>query len=146
MSNEIILPVEGYEHYETEYIDDMGFRVHAKRPKPGFTPEPEPAPADPEDYKAEKFALEAASGGRNTLLFDDLGLPRAKFNNILLEQARFTDINLKSGYFGGMTFEGSYFGNVDMKNATFENADFSGVHFRNAVFTDAVFEDCKDKE
>ena len=73
--DKIILPVEGYEHYETEYIDDLGFRVHAKRPKPGFVPEPDPAPADPDDWKAEKFALEAASGGRNTLLFDDLGLP-----------------------------------------------------------------------
>ncbi|MCF0120052.1 MAG: hypothetical protein HUJ65_00320 [Oscillospiraceae bacterium] len=71
----IILPVEGYEHYETEYIDDMGFRVHAKRPKPGYVPEPIPEPVDPEKYAAEKFALEAASGGRNTLLFDDLGLP-----------------------------------------------------------------------
>jgi hypothetical protein len=70
-----ILPVEAYEHYETAYIDDMGFRVFAKRPKPGYTPAPEPAPADPADYKAEKFALEAASGGKNTLLFDDLGLP-----------------------------------------------------------------------
>ena len=71
--NEQILPVDGYEHYETEYIDDLGFRVHAKRPKPGYVPEPEPAPADPENWKAEKFALEAASGGKNTLLFDDLG-------------------------------------------------------------------------
>jgi hypothetical protein len=78
MANEkapVILPVEAYEHYETEYIDDMGFRVFAKRPKPGATPAPEPLPADPADYKAEKFALEAASGGKNTLLFDDLGLP-----------------------------------------------------------------------
>ena len=73
--SELILPVDGYEHYETEYIDDLGFRVHAKRPKPGYVPEPEPAPADPDDWKAEKFALEAASGGKNTLLFDDLGLP-----------------------------------------------------------------------
>ena len=47
----------------------MGFRVFAKRPKPDYIPAPEPAPADPSDYKAEKFALEAASGGRNTLLF-----------------------------------------------------------------------------
>ena len=31
----VILPVEAYERYETEYIDDMGFRVFAKRPKPG---------------------------------------------------------------------------------------------------------------
>ena len=70
-----ILPVEAYEHYETEYIDDMGFRVFAKRPKQGYAPDPEPDPADPAGYKAEKFALEAASGGKNTLLFDDLGLP-----------------------------------------------------------------------
>ena len=72
---DLILPVEGYEHYETEYIDDMGFRVHAKRPKPDFVPEPVPEPADPSAWRAEKFALEAASGGKNTLLFDDLGLP-----------------------------------------------------------------------
>ena len=72
---QVIFPVEGYEHYETEYLDDLGFRVFAKRPKPGFVPEPEPEPADPAAWKAEKFALEAASGGRNTLLFDNLGLP-----------------------------------------------------------------------
>jgi len=71
----VILPVDAYEHYETEYIDDMGFRVFAKLPKPGYTPAPEPPPADPREYRAEKFALEAASGGKNTLLFDDLGLP-----------------------------------------------------------------------
>ena len=71
----IIFPPEGYEHFETEYIDDLGFRVHGKRPKPDYVPEPEPEPADPDDWKAEKFALEAASGGKNTLLFDDLGLP-----------------------------------------------------------------------
>jgi hypothetical protein len=71
----VLLPVEAYEHYETDYIDDMGFRVFAKRPKPDYVPAPEPPPADPADYKAEKFALEAASGGKNTLLFDELGLP-----------------------------------------------------------------------
>ena len=71
----VILPVEAYEHYETEYIDDMGFRVFGKRPKPGYIPAPAPPPADPADWKAEKSALEAASGGKNTLLFDDLGLP-----------------------------------------------------------------------
>ena len=75
MEQKVILPVEGYEHYETENIDDLGFRVFAKRPKPGYVPEPIPAPEDPEKYAAQKFALEAASGGRNTLLFDDLGLP-----------------------------------------------------------------------
>lgn len=72
---ELILPPEGYEHYETEYIDDLGFRLHAKRPKKDYVPEPVPEPADPEAWRAEKFALEAASGGKNTLLFDDLGLP-----------------------------------------------------------------------
>lgn len=75
MKEELILPPEGYEHYETEYMDDMGFRAFAKRPKAGFVPEAVPEPADPADYRVEKSALEAASGGRNTLLFDDLGLP-----------------------------------------------------------------------
>ena len=75
MEKNYILPVDGWEHYETEYIDDMGFRAHAKRPKPGYVPEPIPEPVDPGKYSAEKFALEAASGGRNTLIFDDLGLP-----------------------------------------------------------------------
>jgi hypothetical protein len=70
-----VLPVDAYEHYETEYIDDMGFRVFAKRPKPGYVPPPEPAPADPAQFEAARFALEAASGGKNTLLYDDLGLP-----------------------------------------------------------------------
>ncbi|NLO47097.1 MAG: hypothetical protein GX111_02060 [Clostridiales bacterium] len=70
-----IFPVDAYEHYETEYIDDMGFRVFAKRPKPDYTPVPDPPPSDPARFSAEKFALEAASGGKNTLLFDDLGLP-----------------------------------------------------------------------
>jgi hypothetical protein len=40
----VILPVDAYEHYETEYIDDMGFRVFAKRPKPGYIPLPDPPP------------------------------------------------------------------------------------------------------
>jgi hypothetical protein len=54
--------------------DDLGFqRLH--RTVKRVCPEEPPAPADPKVVEAARFALEAASGGRNTLLCDDLGRP-----------------------------------------------------------------------
>jgi hypothetical protein len=53
---------------------DLGFqrlRRHILRECPEETPKP----VAPPSYDAAKFALEAASGGKNTLLYDDLGLP-----------------------------------------------------------------------
>jgi len=70
-----IPPIEAFEAYETEYCDDFGFRVFAKKLRPDYVPQPEPEPASPQSYENAKLALEAASGGKNTLLFDDIGLP-----------------------------------------------------------------------
>jgi formylglycine-generating enzyme len=55
--------------------DDLGFqRLHrqVKRVCADYKP---PKPADTDGFDAARFALEAASGGRNTLLYDDLGMP-----------------------------------------------------------------------
>ncbi|MDR2487729.1 MAG: formylglycine-generating enzyme family protein [Clostridiales Family XIII bacterium] len=70
-----VYPPTAYEHFVTEYCDDFGFVVHGKRLKEGFVPPPVPEPCDPAVHAGAKLALEAASGGRNTLLCDDLGLP-----------------------------------------------------------------------
>ena len=61
---------------KTGVKDDIGFPVLKKigEPDPVILPE-----GDPKEIRAgfegARFALEAASGGKNTLLFDDLGLP-----------------------------------------------------------------------
>lgn len=54
---------------------DMGFQRLHRRVKRVCEEYKEPAPCDISKYDAAKFALEAASGSRNTLLFDDLGMP-----------------------------------------------------------------------
>lgn len=54
--------------------DDLGFqRLH--RTVKRVCPEQPPAPADQKAVEAARFALEAASGGRITLICDDLGRP-----------------------------------------------------------------------
>ena len=61
---------------KTGVKDDLGFPVLKKagEPEPVVLPE-----EDPEEvragYEGARFALEAVSGGKNTLLFDDLGRP-----------------------------------------------------------------------
>lgn len=54
--------------------DDMGFQRLSRRVG-RVCGDDQPAPAAPPAFDGAKFALEAASGGRNTLLYDDLGLP-----------------------------------------------------------------------
>ncbi|MDR1727823.1 MAG: SUMF1/EgtB/PvdO family nonheme iron enzyme [Acidobacteriota bacterium] len=63
--------------YEIEVgpSDDLGFQRlyrHVKRVCEDYKA---PERIDPRSFDAAKFALECASGGRNTLLFDDLGRP-----------------------------------------------------------------------
>lgn len=63
--------------YEIEVGEpcDFGFpRLH-RRVKKVCEEYKEPEPQDISKYDSAKFALEAASGGKNTLLFDDLGMP-----------------------------------------------------------------------
>jgi hypothetical protein len=52
--------------------DDLGFQRLHRHIKKAVKEE---IPAADNDYKSLKFALEAASGGRNTLISDDIGLP-----------------------------------------------------------------------
>ena len=61
---------------KTGVKDDIGFPVLKKvgEPEPVTLPEEDPA-AVRARYEPARFALEAASGGKNTLLFDDLGRP-----------------------------------------------------------------------
>ena len=61
---------------KTGVKDDIGFPVLKKvgEPEPVILPDEDPA-AVRERYEPARFALEAASGGKNTLLFDDLGRP-----------------------------------------------------------------------
>jgi hypothetical protein len=72
------------EIYKTGEQDDFGFPVLAKRDaeadgvSPGhlcFAETPDGAAFPAGDFEQAKFALEAASGGRNTLILDDVGLP-----------------------------------------------------------------------
>lgn len=60
----------------TGVVDDFGFPVLRKvgEPEAIVLPEEDPA-AVRERYEPARFMLEAASGGKNTLLFDDLGRP-----------------------------------------------------------------------
>ncbi|MBR6952099.1 MAG: SUMF1/EgtB/PvdO family nonheme iron enzyme [Oscillospiraceae bacterium] len=61
---------------KTGVKDDIGFPVLKKvgEPEPVILPEEDPVEARAR-YEGARFALEAASGGKNTLLFDDLGRP-----------------------------------------------------------------------
>ena len=61
---------------KTGVKDDIGFPVLKKvgEPEPVTLPDEDPA-AVRDRYEPARFALEAASGGKNTLLFDDLGRP-----------------------------------------------------------------------
>ena len=71
-----VYPIEAYEVYEDGAIDAQGFYNHGKRLKPGYSAPPEPKPVKPStEHEAARFAIEAISGGKNTLLYDDLGLP-----------------------------------------------------------------------
>jgi hypothetical protein len=72
------------EVYKTGEQDDFGFPVLAKRgvSADGISPEhlcfadaSDEAAFPAGDFGQAKFALEAASGGRNTLILDDVGLP-----------------------------------------------------------------------
>jgi len=60
----------------TGVVDDFGFPVLRKvgEPDPVVLPEEKPETMR-EKYEPARFMLEAASGGKNTLLFDDLGRP-----------------------------------------------------------------------
>ena len=60
---------------KTGVRDDSGFPVLKKEgePEPVVLPDGDPA-AVRAGYEPARFSLEAASGGKNTLLFDDLGL------------------------------------------------------------------------
>ena len=69
-------PIDAYEVFETGDVDSEGFRPHGKRLKPGYTAPPIPSPVAPStENEATRFAIESVSGGKNTLLYDDLGLP-----------------------------------------------------------------------
>jgi len=61
---------------KTGVTDDFGYPVLKKvgEPEPVHLPEETPEKARGR-YESSRFALEAASGGKNTLLFDDLGRP-----------------------------------------------------------------------
>jgi len=61
---------------KTGVKDDFGYPVLKKvgEPEPIVLPEEDPAEVR-QRYEGARFALEAASGGKNTLLFDDLGRP-----------------------------------------------------------------------
>ena len=61
---------------KTGQRDDLGFPVLKKvgEPEPVVLPTEDPATVRAR-YEVAKFTLEAASGGKNTLLFDDLGYP-----------------------------------------------------------------------
>ena len=78
MINELqrVYPIEAYEVFETGELDTEGFRPHGKRLKPGYAAPAEPAAAPPDaGHEAARLAIESVSGGKNTLLYDDLGLP-----------------------------------------------------------------------
>ena len=61
---------------KTGVQDEFGYPVLKKvgEPEPVVLPEEAPEVLRAR-YEGARFALEAASGGKNTLLFDDLGLP-----------------------------------------------------------------------
>ncbi len=61
---------------KTGVKDDLGFPVLKKvgEPEPVLLPKEDPKEVQ-EGFESARFALEAASGGKNTLLFDDLGRP-----------------------------------------------------------------------
>ncbi|MBR6206652.1 MAG: SUMF1/EgtB/PvdO family nonheme iron enzyme [Oscillospiraceae bacterium] len=61
---------------KTGVKDDLGFPVLKKvgEPEPVLLPQEDPKTVRA-GYESAGFALEAASGGKNTLLFDDLGRP-----------------------------------------------------------------------
>ena len=61
---------------KTGVKDDFGYPVLKKvgEPEPVVLPEEDPAEVR-KRYEGARFSLEAASGGKNTLLFDDLGRP-----------------------------------------------------------------------
>ena len=61
---------------KTGVKDDFGYPVLKKvgEPEPVILPDEDPAEVR-ERYEGARFSLEAASGGKNTLLFDDLGRP-----------------------------------------------------------------------
>ncbi len=63
--------------YEIEIgkSDDLGFQRLSRRVKRVCEYDAPPGPADTPSFDAANFALEAASGGRNTLIYDDLGMP-----------------------------------------------------------------------
>lgn len=55
--------------------DDLGFQRLTRNVKRKCEDEKPPLPASRKEFDAARFSLEAASGGRNTLIYDDLGLP-----------------------------------------------------------------------
>ncbi len=61
---------------KTGVKDDFGYPVLKKvgEPEPVVLPDEDPAEVR-KRYEGARFGLEAASGGKNTLLFDDLGRP-----------------------------------------------------------------------
>ena len=61
---------------KTGVKDDFGYPVLKKvgEPEPVVLPDEDPAEVR-KQYEGARFGLEAASGGKNTLLFDDLGRP-----------------------------------------------------------------------
>ena len=63
--------------YEIEVGEpcDLGFQRLHRRVKKICEDYIPPEPEDISKFDSAKFALEAASGGKNTLIFDDLGIP-----------------------------------------------------------------------
>ncbi|MDR0861386.1 MAG: hypothetical protein LBN30_01205 [Oscillospiraceae bacterium] len=68
---------DGFTVEKTGQVDEFGFPVLVKKPADnGAVSEPTPASdAERREFDAAKFALEAATGGKNTLIHDDLGQP-----------------------------------------------------------------------
>jgi hypothetical protein len=77
----LTLPAKEYEIAKTGQVDEFGFPVLVKKPVPLDSAKVEVAelgattPQERQQFDAAKFALEAATGGKNTLIYDDLGKP-----------------------------------------------------------------------
>ncbi|MDR0818260.1 MAG: formylglycine-generating enzyme family protein, partial [Oscillospiraceae bacterium] len=76
----LTIPAKEYTVEKTGQIDEFGFPVLVKKPVPldeskVKVSEPSPVVSGDSPFDAAKFALEAATGGKNTLIYDDLGAP-----------------------------------------------------------------------
>jgi len=65
----------GYIVEKTGQVDEFGFPVLVKHPDPDAQAKSQSVTLSAEQIEAARIALEAASGGKNTLICDDIGRP-----------------------------------------------------------------------